>query len=101
MTRTWFITGSSSGFGRAVAEAALADGDNVVATARRPDALRALAEAAPSRVLALALDVTSRAQQQAAVAAATDRFGAIDVLVNNAWRRLVRSKSSTTRRCGS
>jgi NAD(P)-dependent dehydrogenase (short-subunit alcohol dehydrogenase family) len=84
MTRTWFITGSSSGFGRAVAEAALADGDNVVATARRPQALSELADAAPGRVLALPLDVTDQRQQTAAVAAAVTRFGAIDVLVNNA-----------------
>ncbi|MFY9929109.1 MAG: oxidoreductase [Streptosporangiaceae bacterium] len=84
MTRTWFITGSSAGFGQAIAKAALADGDNVVATARRPHALRALAGAAPGRVLALPLDVTDRHQREAAVAAAVDRFGAIDVLVNNA-----------------
>ncbi len=84
MTRTWFITGSSAGFGRALAEAALADGDNVVATARQPHAMRALAGAAPGRMLALQLDVTDQQQREAAVAAAVDRFGAIDVLVNNA-----------------
>ena len=84
MTRTWFITGSSAGFGQAIAKAALADGDNVVATARRPHALRALAGAAPGRVLALPLDVTDQHQREAAVAAAVDRFDAIDVLVNNA-----------------
>jgi NAD(P)-dependent dehydrogenase (short-subunit alcohol dehydrogenase family) len=84
MTRTWFITGSSAGFGQALAEAALADGDNVVATARRPRTLQALVDAAPGRVLALPLDVTDQQQRKAAVAAAVDRFGAIDVLVNNA-----------------
>jgi NAD(P)-dependent dehydrogenase (short-subunit alcohol dehydrogenase family) len=83
-TRTWFITGSSAGFGRALAEAALAAGDNVVATARRPEALRELAGAAPGRVLALPLEVTDEGQRRAAVAAAVERFGGIDVLVNNA-----------------
>lgn len=84
MTRTWFITGSSSGFGHALATAALAAGDNVVATARRLDALESLTAQAPHRTLAVALDVTDRVQIDAAVAAATERFGAIDVLVNNA-----------------
>jgi NAD(P)-dependent dehydrogenase (short-subunit alcohol dehydrogenase family) len=80
----WLITGTSSGFGRVLAEAALARGDRVVATARRPDALADLVAAAPDRALALALDVTRQDQIDAAVAAATDRFGGIDVLVNNA-----------------
>jgi NAD(P)-dependent dehydrogenase (short-subunit alcohol dehydrogenase family) len=84
MTRTWFITGSSSGFGHALASAALAAGDNVVATARRPESLEPLAKQAPDRVLMLALDVTDRNQIATAVAAAEERFGAIDVLVNNA-----------------
>lgn len=84
MTRTWFITGSSAGFGQALATAALAAGDNVVATARRPQAVQALVEQAPERVLAVPLDVTDRGRIDAAVAAAVDRFGGIDVLVNNA-----------------
>jgi NAD(P)-dependent dehydrogenase (short-subunit alcohol dehydrogenase family) len=84
MTRTWLITGSSAGFGQAIASAALASGDNVAATARRPQALESLACRAPERALALALDVTDQHQIDAAVTAATERFGRIDVLVNNA-----------------
>ena len=84
MDRTWMITGSSAGFGRALAHAALAAGDNVVATARRTETLEAFVAVAPGRAIAVELDVTDRSQIDAAVAAATDRFGAIDVLVNNA-----------------
>jgi NAD(P)-dependent dehydrogenase (short-subunit alcohol dehydrogenase family) len=79
--RVWLITGSSSGFGRALAEAALERGDRVVATARRPEAL---ADLAGERVLVVALDVTRRDDVEAAVRAALERFGRIDVLVNNA-----------------
>lgn len=82
--KTWFITGTSSGFGRAFAEHALARGHNVVATARRADALEALAARAAERVLSLVLDVTRPGDAQAAVAAAVARFGRIDVLINNA-----------------
>jgi NAD(P)-dependent dehydrogenase (short-subunit alcohol dehydrogenase family) len=84
MQRTWLITGSSRGFGRALAVAALAAGDRVVATARHTEALEDLIASAPERSLAVALDVTDRAQVDAAVDAAISRFGAIDVLVNNA-----------------
>jgi NAD(P)-dependent dehydrogenase (short-subunit alcohol dehydrogenase family) len=82
--RVWLITGSSAGFGREIAEAALAHGDSVVATARRPEMLADLAESAPDRVLTVPLDVTSQEQIDAAGAAALDRLGQIDVLVNNA-----------------
>jgi NAD(P)-dependent dehydrogenase (short-subunit alcohol dehydrogenase family) len=84
MDRTWLITGSTAGFGRALTDAALAAGDRVVATARHPEALEQLAARAPDRVLTAELDVTDRAQADAAVKAALDRFGGIDVLVNNA-----------------
>ena len=77
--KTWLITGCSSGFGRDIAATALERGDNVVATARRPEALTDLDGA-----LTLALDVTDPAQIEAAVAATLERFGRIDVLVNNA-----------------
>jgi NAD(P)-dependent dehydrogenase (short-subunit alcohol dehydrogenase family) len=83
-SRVWLITGSSSGFGRSLAEAALERGDRVVATARRPDSLDELVARDPERVLALALDVTSSDQVGAAVDAAIERFGTVDVLVNNA-----------------
>jgi NAD(P)-dependent dehydrogenase (short-subunit alcohol dehydrogenase family) len=79
--RVWLVTGCSAGFGRAIAEAALARGDRVVATARRPEAL---ADLAGERTLVVALDVTSQADVDAAVSAALQRFGRIDVLVNNA-----------------
>lgn len=80
--KTWFITGASRGFGLRIARRALAQGDNVVATARRAGTVvEALGE--QPRLLALALDVTDEAQAEAAAAAAIDRFGAIDVLLNN------------------
>jgi NAD(P)-dependent dehydrogenase (short-subunit alcohol dehydrogenase family) len=79
--RVWLITGCSAGFGRAIAEAALERGDRVVATARRPETL---ADLAGDDVLAVKLDVTRRDDVEAAVAAALERFGRIDVVVNNA-----------------
>ncbi|MET0684811.1 MAG: oxidoreductase [Solirubrobacteraceae bacterium] len=82
--RTWLITGCSSGFGRRLAEVALERGDAVVATARRPRALGDLVALAPDRVLTVALDVTSPAAITGAVEAAEERFGGVDVLVNNA-----------------
>ena len=88
--RVWLITGCSSGFGREIALAALSRGDAVVATARRPEALKDLVEGAPEgRAHALALDVTNPEQIREAVAEATDRFGRVDVLVNNAGYGLV------------
>jgi NAD(P)-dependent dehydrogenase (short-subunit alcohol dehydrogenase family) len=83
-SRVWLITGTSSGFGRQIAQAALARGDRVVATARRPETLADLVAAAPERVHPVALDVTRADQIDAAVRAALERFGGIDVLVNNA-----------------
>ncbi|QBF30861.1 oxidoreductase [Thalassococcus sp. S3] len=89
MTNTWFITGASSGFGRAFAEYALAHGHNVVATARRADLLAEIEATAPDRVLAIALDVTRPDQVTAGIEAATARFGRIDVLINNAGYGIV------------
>ncbi|MDY6996828.1 MAG: SDR family NAD(P)-dependent oxidoreductase [Actinomycetota bacterium] len=86
-TRNWFITGGSpGGFGMAYAEAALEIGDRVVLTARRPAELDSWAEAYGDRVLVLPLDVTDAAQVHEAVRVAEERFGGIDVLVNNAGR---------------
>jgi NAD(P)-dependent dehydrogenase (short-subunit alcohol dehydrogenase family) len=82
--RTWLITGTSSGFGLAIARAALAAGDQVVASARHPEALDALASEAPDRVAVIRLDVTCPGEISCAVATALERFGRIDVLVNNA-----------------
>ena len=82
--RVWLITGCSTGIGREIARVVLARGERAAVTARKPDAVADLVEAHPQRALALALDVTDRAQIQAAVAATERTFGAIDVLVNNA-----------------
>jgi NAD(P)-dependent dehydrogenase (short-subunit alcohol dehydrogenase family) len=81
---TWLITGCSTGLGRALAEAVIAAGDNAVVTARDVAKVADLAEAAPERVLPVALDVTEPTQVAAAVRQATERFGSVDVLVNNA-----------------
>jgi NAD(P)-dependent dehydrogenase (short-subunit alcohol dehydrogenase family) len=82
--KVWFITGTSKGFGRVWAEAALARGDQVVATARDAKTLAPLVERYRDRVAALPLDVTDRAAVFKTVAQAKDRFGRIDVAVNNA-----------------
>lgn len=81
--KTWFITGASRGFGALVVERALAKGDAVVATARNPEAIVARF-GAHTNLLAVALDVTDEAQAIAAAQAAIDRFGRIDILLNNA-----------------
>lgn len=82
--RTWFVTGASAGFGRALVHEILARGDRLIATARKPADVAVLAALAPEQLLAVRMDITDAAQIAAAVAAAHDRFGAIDVLVNNA-----------------
>lgn len=87
--KVWFITGASVGFGRDLAELLLAHGAKVVATARRVELLQALEQQYPETALALALDITKPEQIDAAVAAATAKFGAIDVLVNNAGYGMV------------
>lgn len=82
--KVWFITGSSTGFGREIAQQALERGYRVVATARNTDKLKNLVEAYPKKAIALTLDVTDKAQIEKAVKDAVDTFGQIDVLVNNA-----------------
>ncbi len=81
---TWLITGCSTGLGRALAHAVLQRGHNVIATARDISTVTDIADAYPQNALALALDVTDESQVVSAVTAGIDRFGAIDVLVNNA-----------------
>ena len=82
-TKTWFITGAGRGMGVDFAKTALAAGHNVVATGRHPDAV-AQAVGDSDDLLVVKLDVTSPQDVEAAVKAAVDRFGGIDVLVNNA-----------------
>ena len=84
MTTTWLITGCSTGLGRALALAVLARGDNVIVTARDVAKVADIADPYPDSALPLALDVTDSDSVNTAVAAAQARFGAIDVLVNNA-----------------
>jgi NAD(P)-dependent dehydrogenase (short-subunit alcohol dehydrogenase family) len=84
MTKVWFITGSSRGLGRSLAEAVLAAGDKVAATARNPEQLKDLVEKYPENIYPLQLDVTNQAQIRAAVENTIEKFGRIDVLVNNA-----------------
>jgi NAD(P)-dependent dehydrogenase (short-subunit alcohol dehydrogenase family) len=84
MAKTWLITGTSRGFGWALAKAVLEDGDRVVATARRPEQLERLIRQYGDRVRTCALDVTDAAAARAAVKLAVDAFGSLDVVVNNA-----------------
>jgi NAD(P)-dependent dehydrogenase (short-subunit alcohol dehydrogenase family) len=96
MNKVWLVTGANSGFGRAIAEAAVAEGDIVVGAARRVTALDDLVAAHPDQVEALALDVTDRAAIDAAVADVIARHGRIDVLVNNAGRSHVGAFEETS-----
>ncbi len=94
--KVWLITGGSSGFGRAIAEAALGQGDTVVGTARDPKSLDDLVAAHPGRVVALGLDVTDGARIKEAVAEVIRGQGRVDVLVNNAGRGHVGAAEETT-----
>ena len=84
MTKNWFITGTSRGFGREWAMAALERGDRVAATARRTETLRDLVAKYGDRILPLALDVTSKKDATRAVDEAYEKLGRLDVVVNNA-----------------
>jgi NAD(P)-dependent dehydrogenase (short-subunit alcohol dehydrogenase family) len=84
MSKVWFITGASRGFGKEFARAALQRGDSVAATARNTDSLDDLVGEFGDRLLALELDVTDRDADLAAVQQAHDRFGRLDIVVNNA-----------------
>jgi NAD(P)-dependent dehydrogenase (short-subunit alcohol dehydrogenase family) len=94
-SKTWFITGAASGFGRAFAEHAIEQGYNVVATARDTTRLAGLVAQAPERVLATPLDVDAPGAAETAVQAAVARFGRIDVLINNAGYGVVGALEET------
>jgi len=83
-SKIWFITGTSKGFGRIWAEAALARGDRVAATARDVKTLGPLVQRYGDRVAAISLDVTEKSAVHAAVTGAHERFGRLDVVINNA-----------------
>jgi NAD(P)-dependent dehydrogenase (short-subunit alcohol dehydrogenase family) len=83
-TRVWFITGASSGFGLALARAALERGERVVASARNPDALEDLRDSDPESATILSLDVTDAAAARSAIGDAASMYGRVDVVVNNA-----------------
>src|SRR5579859_2449970 len=84
MSKVWLVTGSASGLGRNIAEAVLASGDRLVATARDPRRLEDLIEKYGDRVRTAPLDVVDEAAVHAAVQVAVDAFGRLDVVVNNA-----------------
>jgi len=94
--RVWIVTGGSSGFGREIAHAALSRGDRVAATARRREGLEDLVREAPERAHALALDVTDPEGVRRAVDEVLERFGRVDVLVNNAGHGQVGAVEETT-----
>ncbi|CAM3520504.1 SDR family oxidoreductase [Mycolicibacterium frederiksbergense] len=86
---TWIITGASRGFGRAIAERALEAGDSVLAAVREPRAVAELAERYPDRLAVTAFDARKASQVGGVVEAALQRFGRVDVLVNNAGRGII------------
>ncbi|GAB3879339.1 hypothetical protein GCM10027612_04960 [Microbispora bryophytorum subsp. camponoti] len=94
--RVWLITGCSSGFGRELALAAVAAGDRVMATARRPETLTELADQGEGRISTVALDVTEPASIDAAVRATLALYGRIDVVVNNAGFTMIGAVEETS-----
>jgi len=114
VSKVWFITGTSKGFGRIWAEAALERGDKVAATARNADSVAELAERyGEENALPVALDVTDKGAVHDAVGKAHEHFGRLDVVVNNAGyrcsdrsrrsarsRRARRSRPTSSARCG-
>ncbi|MFB8025789.1 oxidoreductase [Streptomyces sp. NPDC056465] len=94
--KVWLITGANSGFGRALAEAAIAAGDTVVAAVRRTSALDDLVAAHPGQVEAVALDITDGERIDEVAADVLARYGRVDVLVNNAGRTQVGAFEETT-----
>ncbi|MEU9309491.1 oxidoreductase [Streptomyces sp. NPDC048256] len=94
--KVWLVTGASSGFGRAIAQAAVAAGDTVIGTARRIEALDDLVAAHPDRAEAISMDVTDGQRVDAVAADVLARYGRVDVVVNNAGRTQVGAFEETT-----
>src|SRR5262245_28193358 len=84
MSKVWFVTGSAGGVGRSIAEAVLASGDRLIATARDPSRLEDLVKKYGDEVRTASLDVVDEEAAFAAVGVAVDKFGRLDVVVNNA-----------------
>lgn len=98
--KVWLVTGASSGFGRAIAQAAVAAGDTVIGTARRIEALDDLVAAYPDRAEAISMDVTDGERVDAVAADVLARYGRVDVVVNNAAApRSGRSRRPPTGSC--
>jgi len=93
--KVWFITGASSGFGKAFTEYAIGQGFNVIVTARRMDILEQLRAAAPEQVEAIRMDVNKQEDIRYAVQQAISRFGRVDVLINNAGFGIVGAVEET------
>lgn len=91
----WFITGASSGFGKALTAYAVAQGHYVVATARRKEKLQDLARTAPEQILPISMDVTQRDEVKDAIEEAIKKFDRIDVLINNAGYGIVGALEET------
>jgi NAD(P)-dependent dehydrogenase (short-subunit alcohol dehydrogenase family) len=96
--RVWLVTGASSGFGRAIAEAAVAAGDTVIGTARRTESMDGLVAAHSDQVEAISLDITDSERVDAVAADVLARHGRVDVLVNSAGRTQVGAFEETTDR---
>ena len=91
----WFITGASSGFGKALTKYAVNKGYHVVATARRQEKLQALANQAPEQILPIKMDVTNRTEVKLAIDETISKLGRIDVLINNAGYGIVGALEET------
>ncbi|OBJ42797.1 short-chain dehydrogenase/reductase [Mycolicibacterium mucogenicum] len=94
--QTWLITGASKGLGRALAEAALAAGDQVVAAVRNPDSVADLSTSYGDRFTTVAFDARDASAAARPIEAAIDRYGRLDVLVNNAGRAIVGAAEEVT-----
>ena len=98
MAKAWLITGCSTGIGRALAQRVLAHGDRCVVTARNIASIADIVVPYPDTSLALSLDVRDAAQRKHALAQAVERFGGLDVLVNNAGHGYSAAVRRATRR---